>query len=322
MQTEEQPDRSHLDLLGPFPSRLVFIMGCHRSGTTFLHNLLARCSAFDFISAYEVICYGTLIHNRLTDGEEEARQRLQAELLSGGLSRGIDHVSVDVNGPEEYGFILPGYDLFAPRITPDNLEAFREICRKKRWLAGRSRPLLLKEPNEFYGNLSFVQSSFPDADYIINHRHPLTVLASHIQSWTSVYESENPYLLRLNARYREIMASPMERMHYRLFMHTEKAVDFVLDHLVKAFQAYLEQIGPLKRSRCHVLRYEDLCRDSSSILGGVLDFIGCSRDALRPEMASPRQRAIPEVIRTVYHRRIGELKPYLDAMEYDLEPPS
>jgi hypothetical protein len=295
-------------------------MGCHRSGTTFLHNLLARCSSFDFLSAYEVIGYDSLLHHRIHGTEESARQQLQRELLSVGPNRGLDHIALDVNGPEEYGFVLPGYDLFVPRITAENLEAFRILLRKKRFLAGRDRPLLLKEPNEFYGNLGGVRDAFPQASYLINHRHPLTVLASHVKSWTSVYEAENPYLRRLNPRYRAIMASPMERMHYRLFMHTEKAIDLVMNHLVAAFQAYLDQRTSLHRSRCHELRYEDLCADPVSVLGGVMDFLACPRDAVRPDMADPRPRAVPEAIQAVYMRRVEEVRPYLDALGYAERP--
>ncbi len=313
-------DRELLGHLDGLPSHLIFIMGCHRSGTTFLHHLLANCGSLDYLSAYEVICFDSLISNRLHGIDQEAKAELQAELLAEGTDRGIDHVVVDVNAPEEYGFILPGYDLFIPRITPAHRSMFELICRKKRYLRGRDMPLLLKEPNEFYGNLQTVQSMYPDASYIVNHRHPLVVLASHIASWSSVYDEKNRYLYKLNRRYREIMDSPIERMHHRLFMHTEKAVELVLDQLIKAFDAYLEQQSHLEESDCFTLRYEDLCEEPDSVISAMLDFIGTPQKVSLKSQVSRRSRPAPDLIRRVYDRHLDRLRPYLRALEYEDYP--
>jgi hypothetical protein len=190
LASDNNPDAPYLNGLVDRPSQLIFIMGCHRSGTTFLHRLLADSGCFDFLSAYEVIAYRSILENRVRGVVQQAKASLQAALLAEGPDRGIDHVPVDVDAPEEYGFILPGYDLFVPRLTAANQPMFEEICRKKRWLAGEDRPLLLKEPNEFYGNLLTVRRLYPEARFIVNHRHPLVVLASHIDSWTSVYDEK------------------------------------------------------------------------------------------------------------------------------------
>lgn len=316
----QHPDDAYLGRLAGSPSQLVFIMGCHRSGTTFLHHLLATTGSFDYLSAYEVIRYRSILHNRILGLDDQAKAELQAELLAEGPDRGIDHVAVDVNAPEEYGFILPGYDLFVPRLTRENRALFEELCRKKRFLKGDDVPLLLKEPNEFYGNLLVVRDQYPDAVYIINHRHPLVVLSSHIASWSSVYDQKNHYLYLLNARYRQIMDSPMERMHHRLFMHTEKAVELVLDHLIKAFEAYLEQQARIETSRCFTLRYEDLCAAPDQTISDLLAFLGKPQPVALRDRVSRRSRPAPEVIRRVYDRHIDRLKPYLDALDYDVYP--
>lgn len=313
-------DQPYLDQLGDMPSQLIFIMGCHRSGTTFLHNLLAKSSAFDYLSAYEVIRYHELIHNHVHGLDEQARADLQKELLAEGPNRGIDHVAVDVDAPEEYGFILPGYDLFVPRITPQNNEKFREICRKKRFLKGADQPLLLKEPNEFYGNLAYVQEQFPQAKYVINHRHPLTVLASHIKSWSSVYDQKNQYLFMLNERYRQIMSSPIERMHFRLFMHTEKAIEYVMNQLIAAFTAYLDQLPHLQQSSCLIIKYEDLCEQPEHMMNGLMDFLGKSLSIDLGGMVNRRQHAAPEMIQRIYERNLDRIQPYLDALGYSPFP--
>jgi len=313
-------DQQYVDHLGEMPSNLIFIMGCHRSGTTFLHNLLARTGAFDYVSTYEVIRYRELIYNRLHNLDVEARVKLQNELIADGPNRGIDQIAVDVEAPEEYGFILPGYDLFLPRITPPNLSNFQEICRKKRYLKGTDQPLLLKEPNEFYGNLAYVQEQFPDARYIINHRHPLTVLTSHIKSWSSVYDQENRYLFMLNQRYRQIMSSPIERMHYRLFMHTENAVEFVINQLVSAFNSYLDQLPRIRQSPCLIIKYEDLCDHPEQRMGDLMTFLDKPQRVELDGVVDRRISPAPEMIHRIYTRHLDRIKPYLDALGYPPYP--
>jgi hypothetical protein len=322
MEYHPQVDRDDelIGRLGGMPSQLIFIMGCHRSGTTFLHHLLATCGSFDFLSAYEVIRYPTILHNRVHGLDDQSKSALQAELVAEGPNRGIDQVEVDVNAPEEYGFVLPGYDLFVPRITPDNQPLFETLCRKKRWLKGVDQPLLLKEPNEFYGNLQAVQQFYPDATFIINHRHPLTVLASHIASWSSVYDEKNAYLYMLNPRYRQIMDSPIERMHHRLFMHTEKAVELVLNQLIRAFDDYLVQREQIESSPCFTLRYEDLCSEPDAIISDLLAFLDRPQKVALKERVSRRMRPAPDVVQRVYERNLDRLRPYLDALEYDAYP--
>lgn len=322
MEYHQQIDRDGdlMGQLGGMPSQLIFIMGCHRSGTTFLHHLLATCGSFDYLSAYEVIRYRSIMFNRLHGLDSAEKSALQIQLLNEGPNRGIDQVEVDVNAPEEYGFVLPGYDLFIPRITPDNKALFEVLCRKKRWLNENDQPLLLKEPNEFYGNLSTVQRFYPEASFIINHRHPLTVLASHIASWASVYDEKNAYLYLLNERYREIMNSPIDRMHHRLFMHTEKAVELVLNHLIKAFDAYLVQKEHIEESPCFTLRYEDLCDEPDKIISDLLEFLDRPQRVALREKVSRRLRPASDVVRRVYERNLDRLRPYLDALEYDSFP--
>jgi hypothetical protein len=323
MEYHPQVDRDGdlMGQLGGMPSQLIFIMGCHRSGTTFLHHLLATCGSFDYVSAYEVIRYRSILFNREHGLDSAEKSALQIQLLNEGPNRGIDQVEVDVNAPEEYGFVLPGYDLFVPRITAVNKESFEVLCRKKRWLNKNDQPLLLKEPNEFYGNLLTVQQYYPESSFIINHRHPLTVLASHIASWSSVYDEKNAYLYLLNERYREIMNSPIERMHHRLFMHTEKAVELVLDHLIKAFDAYLAQKEQIEASPCFTLRYEDLCEEPDRIISDLLTFLERPQPVAMRDKVSRRMRPAPEVVQRVYERNLDRIRPYLDALEYDSLPP-
>ena len=69
--------------LGELPapaSQLVFIMGCHRSGTSMLYHLLAYTGQLDYISAYDIIKYDELLYNRVTGREAQVKADLQRVL--------------------------------------------------------------------------------------------------------------------------------------------------------------------------------------------------------------------------------------------------
>ena len=310
-------EQTLLNACRDYPEQLIFIMGSHRSGTTFLHNLLAQTGAFDFVSAYEVIHYGELLSNRAAGREAEAKAGLQSALREDvGETRGLDHVRVDVNLPEEYGFLLPGYDLFVPRLTEEHAGAFQDLLKKKRSLAGERRRLLLKEPNEFYGNLAGVLGLYPGALYVFNHRHPLAVLQSHVTSWTSVYEKENPYLMRLNPRYREIMNDPMQRMHHRLYMHTKDAVEFILNHLAEGCRHYLETVDRFPAGQRCVVKYEDVLYCPEATLSRLASFLGLEAGRLDVAAISPRPARISPLVRDVYTERMDAFGAYRDALGY------
>src|SRR5215470_10181835 len=73
-------DAPYLGQLQALPSSLVFIMGCHRSGTSLLYHLLAYTGQVDYLSAYDIIKYDELLYNRLTERETQVKADLQRVL--------------------------------------------------------------------------------------------------------------------------------------------------------------------------------------------------------------------------------------------------
>ena len=86
---------------------LVFLIGCQRSGTTWLHLQLARTGAFRFLSAYDVhaSAAGTLVHNDRLGRGVAARAAFDARLAAAG-DRGIDAIPARADTPEEYGLVI------------------------------------------------------------------------------------------------------------------------------------------------------------------------------------------------------------------------
>jgi hypothetical protein len=160
------------------PSSLVFIMGCHRSGTSLLYHLLAYTGQVDYLSAYDIIKYDELLYNRATGREAQVKAELQA-VLQTEPNRGLDDLPVGADLPEEYRFLLqqdtPAIMLgarkrldtlfFKPHLTPRTLDAFLHMCRKKRFLAGADRTLVLKNPADYYFHFQAVHQMLPQAKF-------------------------------------------------------------------------------------------------------------------------------------------------------------
>src|SRR5437867_8116334 len=68
-KTSSFPDAPYLAQLKALPSTLVFIMGCHRSGTSLLHHLLAYTGQVNYVTAYDVVHYDSMLFNRVTGRE-------------------------------------------------------------------------------------------------------------------------------------------------------------------------------------------------------------------------------------------------------------
>src|ERR1700733_7045974 len=152
-QAPSSLDAPYLGQLQALPSEMVFIMGCHRSGTSMLYHLLAYTGQLDYLSAYDIIKYDELLYNRITERETQVKSELQ-RVLQQETNRGLDELPVGIDFPEEYRFLMPQKTpavvinikkrletlFFTPHLTPQTLEAFLGICRKKRFLAGADRP--------------------------------------------------------------------------------------------------------------------------------------------------------------------------------------
>jgi hypothetical protein len=313
MQVE--PDHALLQQLPDSPSRLVFILGPHRSGTTMLHHLLARTGCFNYVSAYDVIEYPRLLSNR-AQGCEAARKTALAAALSNDRDRGLDGIPIGPEQPEEYGFVL-NLHIYEPRLTEATLPRFRALCAKRRFLAGNDRPLLLKEPSEFYGNLERMRRWFPDARFLFIHRHPLHVLDSQVRAWRKALEAPSRYGSMLSPEYAEIFGSnAQERAKYQAAYRTVKGCEWVLEYLARGYQHYLEQIQAIPRDRVLVETYESLCAGPRRYFMRVAKLLDLPLP--EPDLAfiATRQNApAPEVLEA-WRRGIDGVRDYLDEFDY------
>lgn len=189
-------DAALLPLIENVPARPVFIMGLHRSGTTFLYDSIARCFPLANLSLYHLFYYGRLLRNHQDGGEPQDRDTLRRLFQQLGITdRKIDAVHVDDDTVEEYGWILRNHS-YSMQITAGNRALFDELCRKLRYVTPGARAVLLKNPCDV-GNARKILEWFPNARFIYIARDPLYILNSQINAVLSLLRGKQPFLTLL-----------------------------------------------------------------------------------------------------------------------------
>lgn len=184
---------------GPFLPRLtstvarpVFIMGLHRSGTTFLYDSLARCFALANLSLYHLFYYDRLLKNHAEGGERRDRDRLNALFRRLGITdRKLDAVYVDDRMVEEYGWMLRNHS-FRMKVTRGNQAFLHEVCRKLQVVTPGAQAVLLKNPWDT-GNARNILEWFPNARFIYITRDPIYILNSQINAAISLLSGSQPF---------------------------------------------------------------------------------------------------------------------------------
>lgn len=177
----------------------VFVLGVWRSGTTHLHNLLARDQRFAYPNTFEVLLPHTFLTTQPT-GSRVMRWLMPA-------TRPMDNVRMGVSEPQEDEFALVASGLsfmLGLLIFPRNSQRYQPYLtlrdaapeERQRWKEALStflrklsfkyhRPLLLKSPAHT-GRLNVLLELFPTAKFVHIHRHPYEVFQSTMHTWRKV----------------------------------------------------------------------------------------------------------------------------------------
>jgi hypothetical protein len=302
------------------PGPLVFLVGCQRSGTSWLHLQLARSGAFRYLSAYDVYSSERLIHNHRRGLAAFERRRF-ADLLTGAPpDRGIDTIPADPATPEEYGLIVSDsrfrYD--RPDTTATSLPRLRELCAKKALMEGRGLPLLLKSPPDYPAAINLLAATWPRARFVAIQRHPLHTLDSQARAWRQMVTRKNEYLALIDRGYRELFNDDAERIKLGFFLHSEAGVAWLADCILRAHIGFLEVCGSWPSNRMLTVRYEDLCGDQAAEFARISAFLGIT---LPPPSAppAPRSSRIGDDVRRAFSARVGLFRPFLDRHNYTAE---
>ncbi|MDG1484572.1 MAG: sulfotransferase [Myxococcota bacterium] len=284
---------------------LTFILGNHRSGTTWLYQLLAETGLFSVLTAFHVITWGR-------DGASPAA--LGRQLTDQGITaRKGDGIAVSPSLPEEYCYILNNHG-FKSWLTPESLPLFSQILT----VLEDGRPILLKNPWD-YAHFPFLAQAFPDARFVFIHRHPFRVIQSAVGVFRAIWSrQQDGYVALLSRRYRRLWANPLTRLIFRWLGTGALGLDVrsISGGVASANQHYVEHHGILDASRRISLRYEDLCADPAGQLQRIFDFLDLG--AIPALQTPPRPRAsvlMPELSRQA-HTLSTKMTGYFSLMGY------
>jgi LPS sulfotransferase NodH len=297
--------------------RCLFLLGAHRSGTTWLHQLLTASKQISCITYWDVL-------QQLHQGDPLLdRDSVQKSLNQEGDSRGFDGVSIGLDLPEEYGFLLEhgAFDMYKRRpISNTCFDPLQQLITKKREQVDQPPWLLLKNPVDFYDGFLNIANLFPDSKFIFLHRHPLAVFRSQAMAWRHLAKSRNTYLATLDPTYAEAMANPKAKVALQFSLHSRSFLETMLLTLAESFDFHLEHEKDLAQQAIR-LRYEDLCRDPVHELNQISSWLGLADGFVAPEQlsAQPRKLNNDPLLQEVYAAHAHRFAAYRQWLGYSIE---
>jgi hypothetical protein len=308
------------DLDGPLLADLppgkppVFVLGLHRSGTTFLYQLLADHFGLGVCSLYHVTHFRRLLQARRQGLEAGYKADVQAELTRRGLAdRGTDGFPVGPDGLEEYGFILRKFSRHAG-FARGSEAIFEEIVRKLSALQPEAPALLLKNPLDL-GNAAAIKRRYPDAKFVFIRRDPVRVLNSQFRNGLYYRRRPDPFLDILIAGIRYWRAA------FRFYCAVDRVLPdalyqkIVVEGLRRTIHADLRRhhaMLPQLDPACYVeVQYEDLLANPEAMLAKVEGLLGLPRVQGAQSLAvSPRlEPLIPAVaaVAEAFRRQLADI---------------
>lgn len=257
----------------------VFVIGHWRTGTTFLHDLLACDPDKAYPTTFE--CF--FPHHFLLT--ESALSRVMRTLLP--KKRPQDDVPVGFDRPqeEEFGLIMLGEGsplntMAWPRHGPVDSDYvdFEGVpnAKRKAWfdhylwfyrrlMVKHGKTLVMKSPANS-GRVRYLRELFPDARWIYIARNPLDVFPSTIKLWRALYSTQG--------------------------LHNPPYVDgwlddYVLDMMQRLTGRYEADHHLIPADQLAEIRYEDLVKDPIGLLRSTYERLGLGDFSV----AEPRMQA-------------------------------
>lgn len=272
----------------------IFIIGHWRSGTTFLHELLALDQRFTAPTTYE--CFApnhfllssalltklkfllpaTRPMDAMTTGWEHPQED-EFGLLNMGAGSFYETFAFPNDRPVRATFIdlaeLPEtrravwIDGFVRFLKQTTLRSQREEVRRH-GVGARARRLVLKSPTHT-ARIEMLSKLFPGARFVHMVRDPYELLPSTERLWTSMCRVQSCQLPDWSA------AGDRPSLQ-----------DFVFDTLDRLYRDYHRQRANLPSGSFCEVRYEDLARDPMAQVRRIYDELGLDGFAeVEPELA-------------------------------------
>jgi hypothetical protein len=253
----------------------LFILGHYSSGTTHLHNLLARDPQLAAPTLFQVFNPHTFLSTErwaapVTD-RLIVKRRYQDEMaLGAGMPSEDEFATCVMTGLSPYmGWCFPGYGAYYNRFLTFRDAQESEISRWKHALMTLlkkltlryGRPLVLKSPPHT-ARIRLLLGLFPDARFVHIHRDPYVVFRS------------TRHMIRAAQPLYHLRDGPLQ-----------DGDDGIISVYTEMYDAYFEQRALIPEGRLHDISYEDLERQPLSVIGSIYECIGLSGFAdVRPRL--------------------------------------
>src|SRR5262245_33954863 len=277
------------------PPPPLFILGIWRSGTTHLHNLLARDKRFAYPNFFEIFYPHTFITTAWSN------RAILAHFLP--QRRPHDNVLMGIDEPQEDEFALncltqlsfaqmwtfPRTAAASERFLTFRSASPAEITRWQqalKWYVQKltyvhRRPLVLKSPPHT-GRIKLLMELFPGSKFVHIHRNPYHVYQSALHSAKKVI----PWWT---------MQRPSHAGLEEITLHQYEEI----------YRAYFEQRSMITSGRLHEIRYENLEADPLGQLRGLYQALGLGDFA----SAEPAIRTYLDSIAGYEKNRFPEIDP-------------
>jgi hypothetical protein len=243
----------------------IFVIGHWRSGTTYLHEILARDQQFAFPNLYQVFFPHTFLHTEwiaswflspLYNGK-----RISDNLVRNLQSPGEDEMAACVSSARSpfMGYVFPRnraqYDKYLTFRSASQEElgqwqtALLMFLKKITWKY--RKPLILKSPTHTC-RIRILLEMFPDARFIHIHRNPYEVFRSTL------------HLDRVSLR-----ASELQDVRHDL-------VQWTLQRYTEMYDVFLDEKHLIPPHHFFEIAYDDLIRDTVGTVETLYNHLGLS----------------------------------------------
>ena len=265
--------------LSSLPRAPVFVLGVHRSGTTWLSQSLARrgrCSPFAVRHLLSAV-------DRQRHTEQSATDRL---IAAGVRTRPGDGLPVRASSSEEYGYLL-ALHTGSSRTTGRSVSLLRDAIAQLQVEQPDHAPVL-RNPWDYAATHKLARW-FPDARFVFVHRDPIATVGSAVEMFQSFWTEPHPYGVLMSPRYRRAWARAWQR---HLFQGAARRPHWVgrlvAGGTVLAHRAHLTDAASLDSARTIHVRYAELLRDPIQRVDELLHQLDIPADGAAPVAARTR----------------------------------
>jgi hypothetical protein len=240
---------------------LVFIMGLHRSGTTFLYESMSDYFEAAKLTVRDIVFYPQLITLMQQSQLDEKNNAISEYFKSANCDkRGNDNIALSSDTAEEYGWILKRWG-GEYKSNESTLSLLQEVIDKLAFMHPNKQAIMLKNPWDI-GQGNVLAKAFPNAKFVFIKRSPEEILSSEINNALHFTQHEDPLLKLLSNK---IKITQTLTIIFRLLRKVLSELQFtklisklLISDIVSNLEKYLNDIKAIPAQQVMEISYSSL----------------------------------------------------------------